>query len=204
MRPAHLIWIPALLLLVGCFSPENQYGRVWDSAKRTQTVLDVIVPPNAPSQSNIYFRVTGPDEKEHLGIDLIGPRGIPVIAPADGRVIQVYTDPFYGKQVVIDQGRDADGNRIRTHFKHMDSQTVTVGDTVTRGQQIGTLGNTGALSGGLVHLHYEVLQEMRYGRFDQVDPNLFWVDGPGNVTCFDPARDWPAGPFRATYPVVCR
>ena len=92
---------------------------------------------------------------------------------------------------------------IHTQYKHLQSQLVSVEDTVVRGQQIGTLGRTGVLSGGLLHLHFEVQLEGRFRRMEPVNPNVYWVNGFGAVTCFDETTDWPDTPFQITYPVRC-
>ncbi|WP_372734453.1 peptidoglycan DD-metalloendopeptidase family protein [Nocardioides sp.] len=77
--------------------------------------------------------------------------GDPVLAAAGGVVTTAVTGknrPSYGQFVVIEHGNDES-----TLYAHLDSLTVTVGETVTVGTQIGTLGNTGNSSGA--HLHFE-------------------------------------------------
>lgn len=165
------------------------------------------MPANAPSIMNLYFELPtiGAEQKQgHLAIDIIAALGTPVIAPADGRVIRVFTEPMYGNNIVIDHGVNTAGQRVHTSYMHLQTQGVAVGETVQRGQQIGTLGRSGVLSGGVLHLHFSVLVENRRGRMDPADPNRFWVDGSGIVTCFDWAKEWPDTEFLTTYPVVCR
>lgn len=75
----------------------------------------------------------------------------PVVAAADGTVTTAVTGkkrPSYGQFVVIDHG-----NSESTLYAHLDSVTVVVGQAVTAGTQIGTLGNTGNSYGA--HLHFE-------------------------------------------------
>jgi murein DD-endopeptidase MepM/ murein hydrolase activator NlpD len=119
-------------------------------------------------------------------------------------VTHVFTDPFYGNNIIISHGINADSVKTRTQYKHLTTQIVEVGDTVARGQKIGTLGRTGILAGGLLHLHFEVQIEGRLGIMTPVNPNAYWVNGLNNITCFDPLADWPDEPFRITYPVGCR
>lgn len=87
--------------------------------------------------------------RAHEGIDLSAPMGAPIIAPAAGRVISVTNEAGYGKTFEIDHG-----NGIVTRFAHCSRIIVTVGQIVTRGQAIATIGNTGLSTGP--HLHYEV------------------------------------------------
>jgi Peptidase family M23 len=77
--------------------------------------------------------------------------GDPVVAAADGVVTTAVTGknrPSYGQFVVIDHGNDES-----TLYAHMDSVTVTVGQAISAGTQVGTLGNTGNSYGA--HLHFE-------------------------------------------------
>jgi len=75
----------------------------------------------------------------------------PVVAAAAGVVTTAVTGknrPSYGQFVVVDHG-----NGESTLYAHLDSVTVTVGQAVSAGTQVGTLGNTGNSYGA--HLHFE-------------------------------------------------
>ena len=75
--------------------------------------------------------------------------GAPIIAPASGVVKSVSNEPGYGHTFEIDHG-----NGIVTKFAHCSRIVVHVGERVTRGQLMATVGNTGLSTGP--HLHYEV------------------------------------------------
>jgi biotin carboxyl carrier protein len=83
----------------------------------------------------------------HSGIDLAG--GSKILAPADGVVVQVLDRQGFGLTTIVDHG---DGTA--TVYGHQAAVAVTVGDTVHRGQVIGTVGQTGYATGK--HLHFEV------------------------------------------------
>ena len=87
-------------------------------------------------------------------------------------------------------------------YKHLKERIVQLGDTVRRGQQIGTLGDTGLLS-ALPHLHFETRQNLHRTADHPVDPHFYWVGGIGQVTCFKPGLTLPKAPFLTTYPVAC-
>jgi murein DD-endopeptidase MepM/ murein hydrolase activator NlpD len=89
------------------------------------------------------------ENRPHEGIDLSAPMGAPIVAPASGRVISVGNEPGYGNTFQIDHG-----NGIVTKYAHCSRIVVHVGQHVTRGQLIATVGNTGLATGP--HLHYEV------------------------------------------------
>lgn len=87
----------------------------------------------------------------HKGIDIASyRRGVPILAAANGKVIERgYEAMGYGNYLVI---RHAYG--FTTKYGHMSRIFVNEGDTVTQGQRIGTMGNTGLSTGQ--HLHFEV------------------------------------------------
>ena len=191
----------------------NDYGKVAPYHRDSRTEIAVVLPANAPSISNQFLAVSQEGEKGHLGIDVAAPVGTPVLAAAAGRVYLSYHEPMYGNRIIIDHGTGPDGRVSFTVYKHLDARQVQAGAPVARGQQIGTLGQTGLLS-SYPHLHFEVMREKAPGRrfakgsnwwqgMMQEDPNLFWAAGPGRPSC---AGDTPAagqGGLPITYPVVC-
>ena len=76
--------------------------------------------------------------------------GDPVVAAFGGKVTRVANEGnvSYGRWVEIDHG-----GGYRTRYAHLNSQSVSQGQTVSKGQKIGTVGSTGGSSGP--HLHYE-------------------------------------------------
>lgn len=86
----------------------------------------------------------------HSGLDLIAPQGTKVVSVAAGTVVSKNASgASYGNHVVV---RHADGKY--TLYAHLSAVTVSVGQAVTAGQQIGNVGSTGNSSGP--HLHFEV------------------------------------------------
>ena len=86
----------------------------------------------------------------HEGIDVAGPRGIPVLATADAIVTFSGKLAGFGNVVVLNHGFG-----FKSFYAHNETNKVRVGQTVKRGQVIAALGNTGYSTGP--HLHYEVL-----------------------------------------------
>ncbi|WP_020614348.1 M23 family metallopeptidase [Sediminispirochaeta bajacaliforniensis] len=98
----------------------------------------------------------------HKGIDIAFRRGKPIVAAANGKVVERKYDAMgFGNYVVI---RHPYG--FATKYAHMDTVYVEEGDVVTQGQKIGTMGNTGLSTGP--HVHFEV----RIGS-QVVDPERF-------------------------------
>jgi len=87
------------------------------------------------------------------GVDLAAPVGTPIYAAAGGTAIIVKADGGwnggYGNYVVIKHA-----NGAQTLYAHMNSVSISAGETVSQGSQIGSVGNTGKSTGA--HLHFEV------------------------------------------------
>jgi len=97
----------------------------------------------------------------HEGIDWSGDHGAPIVASADGVVTHAGWMSGYGRIVKI---KHAFG--IETRFAHLARIDVKVGQRVSRGEQIGAMGNSGRSTG--THLHYEI----RVGG-EPVDPMIY-------------------------------
>ncbi len=89
-------------------------------------------------------------KRPHRGTDYAAPRGTPVYAAGDGRIVEVGYTRSNGNYVFIQHGEG-----FKTHYLHLNKKRVKRGDRVTQGQVIGTVGSTGAATGP--HLHYEFL-----------------------------------------------
>ena len=85
----------------------------------------------------------------HAALDIAAEEGTPVYAPADGVV--AFSDDVHvrGKLVIIDHGAG-----LYSAYFHMAERLVAVGQTVSQGEQIGAVGNTGLSTGP--HLHWEL------------------------------------------------
>ena len=86
----------------------------------------------------------------HGGIDIANSIGTPIVAAADGVVIDAGPTAGYGAWVKL---RHADGTV--TLYGHINSWLVNIGEQVMAGDQIATMGNRGNSTGP--HLHFEVL-----------------------------------------------
>lgn len=87
----------------------------------------------------------------HSGVDMVAPKGTPIGAAWDGRVVFVGQRGGYGNMVVLEHA-----GGWRSYYAHNDQNSVKVGDKVNAGQQVATVGSTGRSTGP--HLHFEVRQ----------------------------------------------
>lgn len=92
----------------------------------------------------------------HSGVDFRAPSGSSVVAVGAGTVVEAGWGGAYGNNIVI---RMNDGSY--TQYGHLASIGVSVGQSVTPGQQIGLSGSTGNSTGP--HLHFEARTTAEYG-----------------------------------------
>lgn len=85
----------------------------------------------------------------HRGVDLAAPAGTAVRAALDGKVVAVGYDSVLGNYILIHHQIS-----YSSLYGHLSQIWVKKGSTVTRGQRIGAVGNTGKSTGP--HLHFEI------------------------------------------------
>ncbi|MEU7734126.1 LysM peptidoglycan-binding domain-containing M23 family metallopeptidase [Streptomyces griseus] len=119
--------------------------------------------PLANANVTTQYRASGASWSSgyHTGSDFQAASGTPVLAIGPGTVVSAGNSGSYGNEVVI---KHEDG--MYSQYAHQSSLNVSVGQTVTGGQQIGLSGSTGNSTGP--HLHFEVRTGPSYG--SDVDP----------------------------------
>ncbi|SMQ20577.1 LysM domain-containing protein [Streptomyces sp. Ag82_O1-12] len=100
----------------------------------------------------------------HTGVDFVVPTGTSLKAVGPGEVVSAGWGGAYGNQVVIKLN---DGHYAQ--YAHLSQLSVSAGQTVTAGQQVGLSGATGNVTGP--HLHFEIRTTPDYG--SDVDPVAF-------------------------------
>ncbi|MEX1147543.1 MAG: M23 family metallopeptidase [Sphingomonadales bacterium] len=114
---------------------------------------DGFIRPAEGRYSGIYGSqriLNGEPRQPHFGLDIAGPTGAPVLAPAPGIISLSETDLYYtGGTVMIDHGHG-----ITSVLMHLHSVDVEKGARVEAGDRIGTIGATGRATGP--HLDWRV------------------------------------------------
>jgi murein DD-endopeptidase MepM/ murein hydrolase activator NlpD len=132
----------------------SPYKKTASSAAFEPLLVNVSKYPSFPG----YFAkpISGGLETQTLhgynAVDLAAPAGTPIYAAAGGKVIISKTGGYnggYGTYVTISHP-----NGTQTLYAHMSRNLVSVGQTVTQGQQIGAIGMTGKTTGP--HVHFEI------------------------------------------------
>jgi murein DD-endopeptidase MepM/ murein hydrolase activator NlpD len=115
--------------------PESRFGNPAPGAKTT-SVFGMRIHPITGSRTN------------HEGLDYAASSGSTILAAADGTVTKAGWEAGYGLYTCIDHG---DG--LSSCYGHQSKINVSVGQTVSRGENIGLVGSTGRSTGP--HLHFE-------------------------------------------------
>jgi murein DD-endopeptidase MepM/ murein hydrolase activator NlpD len=92
----------------------------------------------------------------HQGVDYEAAVGSAVSAVDDGRVVLSGTSSSWGEYVVVAH-QNASGEVVSyTAYMHLSQRSVSVGDRVSSGSNLGLSGDTGNARGGPEHLHFEI------------------------------------------------
>jgi murein DD-endopeptidase MepM/ murein hydrolase activator NlpD len=122
----------------------------------------------------------------HSGLDISAPKGDPVKACADGKVVFVGSRKgcrSYGQTVLLDHG----GN-VFTHYAHLSAIHVRPGQSVTSGRQIGLVGSTGRSTAPHLHLEVKVGRQFH-------NPLFYFPSGElKNIEVAKSFTDTPMGP----------
>ena len=121
------------------------------------------------SMEALSYNQTTRDWRVHNGVDIAASEGTPVVASADGQVVAVRQDDTLGTTVVIRHN----GGYTTQYSNLSEEVSVKVGDAVSMGQTIGTVGATALVESAMgSHLHFAVTYQ------DQpMDPSEFFELG---------------------------
>lgn len=100
-------------------------------------------------------------DRTHEGLDIMAPKGAPIVSPTEAVVIRTGEGDSSGLSVTT-----ANPGSETFIYMHLSEVLVDEGDELKEGDLIGYVGNTGNASGGAPHLHFEIRDEDR----DPTDP----------------------------------
>ena len=120
-------------------------------AKAPFTLLNPVL--GATKKSIISFLGDARDGgRRHQGIDIVAPKGTMVIAPCEGEITEVGYNSLGGKVIRM----RSKSHKCNYYFAHLDSQIVSKGMIIKRGDTLGTVGNTGNARHTRSHLHFGI------------------------------------------------
>lgn len=135
----------------------------------------IIIPVEGLKSSDLVdsWSKTRAEGRLHRAIDIQAPVGTPVLAAMDGRIEKLFTSKRGGLTIYQ---RAADG-RLILYYAHLEGyrRGLAEGQTVERGQVIGTVGASGNADPAFPHLHFQIMETV---------PGSDWQDG-------DPVNPYP-------------
>lgn len=98
----------------------------------------------------------GGGTRSHEGLDIMAPKGVPIVSPTKAVVVRTGTGSSSGKFVnTMNPGGET------FIYMHLNEISVKEGDVLAVGGLVGFVGNTGNASGGAPHLHFEIRDTKR-------------------------------------------
>ena len=151
----------------------SDMDRIWAEQKRqkkaknhySESIVDVeLLQPVEGIMTGSFGRrriFNGEERRPHSGMDIAAAEGIPVIAPGNGKVIELGNFFFSGNLIYMDHGQG-----MISLFAHLSKINVAPGQHIKKGDVIGKVGATGRVTGP--HLHWSLGLNGTW-----VDPALF-------------------------------
>jgi len=117
------------------------------------------------AKESLIYSQTLKEWTTHMGIDIKADKTTVVNASEEGIIKSIKNDPRYGLTIVIEHE-----NNFQTVYSNLlTSEFVVEGESVNKGQPIGTVGNSAVFEiADEPHLHFEIIKDGL-----QVDPNLY-------------------------------
>lgn len=110
-------------------------------------------------------------ERVHRALDILAPRGTPILSADDGRILRMTTSTLGGITMYT---VDSEG-RLVYYYAHMDhyNDAMSPGRSITKGDTLGYVGTTGNAPKDTPHLHFQVMRwpaDGKYWNGDPIDP----------------------------------
>ncbi len=125
----------------------------------------------ASSLRSMFDEVRGGGTRRHEAMDILAPRGTPVIAAVTGRIAKLFTSAAGGLTIYQFDSEE----RFCYYYAHLDAYAPDLNDgqTVQRGQILGYVGTTGNAPPDTPHLHFAIFRlgaEKNWWEGEPVDP----------------------------------
>jgi murein DD-endopeptidase MepM/ murein hydrolase activator NlpD len=149
-------------------SPTQVQTSVGGTASSELASMRLLIPVEGigPGQLQDTFDDARSEGRVHDAIDIMAPRGTPVLASADGRIVKLFQSVKGG--TTIYQLASADEHLV-FYYAHLEryADGLAEGHVARRGETIGYVGDTGNAAPGNTHLHLQI--------YRVADPRHFWT-----------------------------
>lgn len=158
--------------------PDTAYGSTdLDLVRLRSRLLAIPVQNTTPAQLQDTYTQARAGGAPHDALDIMAPRGTPVLAVEDGRITKL----FLSKPGGITLYQFDPDSAYAYYYAHLDSYAadITEGASVSKGQILGYVGSTGNALPDAPHLHFAIFKlgpERQWWRGSPINPYLIWRD----------------------------
>jgi murein DD-endopeptidase MepM/ murein hydrolase activator NlpD len=138
---------------------------------RSRRLVVPVAGANMAKVEDSFFEPRDGGDRTHRALDILAPRGTPILSADDGRILRMSTSSLGGiTMYTVDPA-----NRIVYYYAHMDhyNDAMSPGRSITRGDTLGFVGTTGNAPKDTPHLHFQIMRwpaDGKYWNGDPIDP----------------------------------
>jgi len=154
----------------------------------------IVLPVAGADMSRVEDSYSEPRDggRMHRAIDILAPRGTPILSADDGKILRMSTNALGGISMYTVDSE----NRLVYYYAHMDhyNDAMSPGRSIVKGDTLGYVGTTGNAPKDTPHLHFQVMRwpaDGKYWNGDPIDP----YDALGGVTPGDRAKHANGQPY---------
>jgi murein DD-endopeptidase MepM/ murein hydrolase activator NlpD len=135
---------------------------------------NLVIPVAGADMSKVpdsFFAERDGGERVHRALDILAPRGTPILAADDGKILRMSTSTLGGIcMYTVDPA-----GRIVYYYAHMDhyNEAMSPGRAIVRGDTLGFVGTTGNAPKNTPHLHFQIMRwpaDGKYWNGEPIDP----------------------------------
>lgn len=138
---------------------------------RSRHLVVPVAGANMAKVEDSYFEPRDGGDRTHRALDILAPRGTPILSADDGKILRMSNSSLGGiTMYTVDPL-----NRIVYYYAHMDhyNDAMSPGRAIIRGDTLGFVGTTGNAPKDTPHLHFQIMRwptDGKYWNGDPIDP----------------------------------
>ena len=124
-----------------------------------------------PAKLEDSFKAPRDGDRVHRAIDILAPRGTPILSADDGKILRMTTSTLGGIcMYTVDPS-----SRLVYYYAHMDryNSGMSPGRSIVKGDTLGFVGTTGNAPKDIPHLHFQIMRwpaDGKYWNGEPIDP----------------------------------
>ncbi len=135
---------------------------------RTRHLMVPVAGADMSKVDDTFLDARDGGERVHHAIDILAPRGTPILSADDGRILRMSNNALGGiTMYTVDPA-----NRIVYYYAHMDhyNDAMSPGRAIVRGDTLGFVGTTGNAPKDIPHLHFQIMRWPSDGKYWNGEP----------------------------------